>query len=104
LSGAWRQDDRRGENSSKSERRGTSYRLHQSGRDHKCAFREGNSIGIESERQGQRAGAGAAGTGGDVLRHRTSIVYAGLATGGVALPAGRSAVAVWSAGGAKGDG
>jgi hypothetical protein len=28
LSGAWRQEDRGGENSSKSERRGTSYRLH----------------------------------------------------------------------------
>src|SRR5215472_11046172 len=92
-----------GENGSNSGRSSAPHRLYQFGRDHTRLSGESHTDGIGGNRPEQCPRARIASTGDDVLRHRPSLVYAGLATGGVALPAGRSAVVVWPAGGDQGD-
>src|SRR3989442_2347483 len=103
LSGASRREARYGENSSRPGRRCTNNRLHQPGSDYKGFSREGNSIGSARARKEQYPRTRAAGPCGDVLRHRAGVVHASIATRSVEVPAGRSAMAVWTEGFCEGD-
>src|SRR5438552_4989060 len=98
LSGASRWEARYGENSGKPGRRCTNNGLHQPGSDHKSFSREGNSIGSARTRKEQHPRTRASGTCSDVLRHRAGVVHASIATRSLAVPAGRSAMAVWTEG------